>query len=129
MTFENKTEKYLRKIFDELELAVAGWELLCHQWFRFSDASGLHYCQLDFALVGPEHIVLIECKRSQTEIAELQMRELYIPVLRDVYKKPVVMVQAFNIATYDFSARRLPCPSELCFTPKPGVWYWHYVPL
>lgn len=62
-------------------------------WFEYQDVSGGHYCQVDFLLHLPDFVVVLECKYSWTREAFVQIENLYVPVLRVAYQKPVFGLQ------------------------------------
>ena len=98
------------------------------KWFSYEDENGIGHCQPDQFIELPDMIVLFECKLSQTWRAEDQMKELYLPVLKHHYDRPVVMIQVFKIM------KKLPSqkwiiehPAELVDFPRPGVFTWHVI--
>lgn len=58
-------------------------------WFAFVDANGAGNCSPDFVLAHGTYLTVFECKLSDKSYAKDQLRELYMPVLRHVYKLPV----------------------------------------
>lgn len=83
-TYQNKVGKFIRRKFPDL---VTG------QWFEYVDANGRGWCETDHYLVFEDQVILFECKLTQTHVAFLQMDELYKPILRKIYGKPVTGVQ------------------------------------
>lgn len=69
-------------------------EVISEQWIAFEDDHGLGWAQPDAYMVFPEHVVLVEAKLSWKLRAFPQMGVLYAPLLRWLYKKPVVGVLA-----------------------------------
>jgi hypothetical protein len=67
-----------------------GW--LHGQWFEFWDANGHGYCQPDFILVEPGRVLVLEAKYTWVLEAHAQLMQLYAPVLRAVFKRPVIGV-------------------------------------
>lgn len=55
---------------------------LHHQWFRFVDNAGPGYCCPDYLMVVRNVLWIVECKLTDWNEAEAQMRDLYAPVLR-----------------------------------------------
>lgn len=53
-------------------------------WFYFEDANGPGYCQPDLLLAYGQDLFVIEAKLTDCEAGRLQLRELYLPVLRHV---------------------------------------------
>jgi hypothetical protein len=48
--------------------------------------------QPDAILIGPHSVICFEVKLTQRQSALLQIGQLYRPLLREIYKKPVVGV-------------------------------------
>lgn len=59
-------------------------------WFEFFDANGHGYCQPDIVVDGHGRVLVVECKLTDIELAQAQLDYLYLPVLREVYRRPVV---------------------------------------
>ena len=58
---------------------------LYNPWIEFWDASGHHFAQPDFVLIGPADIVVLEVKLSQSPFAFDQLLYLYKPLLEHMY--------------------------------------------
>jgi len=83
----------MRKLQAELTRDFPAARMVSEQWIGFTDVNGSGMCQPDGWIVFPTHIVLLECKLTQTPVAQKQMRELYVPVLMHIYGLPVICVQ------------------------------------
>jgi hypothetical protein len=59
------------------------------QWFVYHADGLLGYCQTDFIRHSSTATYVLECKLSNVEQATEQLLDLYFPVLRRVYDKPV----------------------------------------
>ena len=59
------------------------------QWFEFFDANGHGYCQPDILVIRRDDVVVLECKLTEVDEAEAQLEDLYVHVVRRVYKLPV----------------------------------------
>lgn len=59
------------------------------QWFKYEDRNGIGHCQTDIILPLPGAIIIIECKLGNYAKGEAQLRELYLPVARAAFNKPV----------------------------------------
>jgi hypothetical protein len=64
------------KVGNALPHALAG------VWFEFHDDNGRGFCQPDFLLATPSGISIIETKLTYTKEAWVQLRGLYLPVVR-----------------------------------------------
>jgi hypothetical protein len=58
------------------------------QWFAFHADGKLGFCQPDFVYPSSA-IIVIECKLTNIEQATEQLLDLYFPVLRAAYDRPV----------------------------------------
>jgi hypothetical protein len=76
--------RYERKVIAEL-IHEYPEGLLPHQWFKWEDDSGLHWCQLDALHYAPDVLTLFEVKSRFTSDAWHQLRRLYEPVTRRAY--------------------------------------------
>jgi hypothetical protein len=64
-------------------LVAIGYIVNAGQWFEFHDANGPGLCQTDLLFDG----MVVECKLSDAAAARAQLEELYLPVLRMVYRQ------------------------------------------
>ena len=61
---------------------LQGFAVALHgQWFEFADASGHGFAQADFVFQG-DVVVVVEAKLTWTPSAYVQLRKLYLPLLR-----------------------------------------------
>lgn len=58
-------------------------------WYEFFDSNGRGFAQPDYVLVREQGVMVWECKLTDTEAAERQLRGLYFPVLEEVYRLPI----------------------------------------
>jgi len=70
------------------------------QWFEFQDMNGPGHCQMDLIIVGSKRVVLIECKLTEVEQGQNQLRDLYFPIAEMVWpdKKPLGIVAARHLS-------------------------------
>jgi len=127
MTYERTVGKRLQRRIEEGDLEG---KLMPAQWFRFEDENGRGYCQTDYYIICAGFIVLLECKLTQTQMAEGQMTELYVPILKHIYECPIICVQVFKNVRHKISNRLsdISILTEEPNHPKTGVWNWHYIP-
>lgn len=78
--------------------APAAWGVLrAGWWLRFTDEGGPGWAQPDFFFHGPERIILLEAKLTETPAAWEQLHFLYRPLLQRVFPGvPVVSAQVCN---------------------------------
>lgn len=87
------------------------------------DQMGPGHAQPDAFLVLPKHILLYECKLTQTVNAFLQMAQLYVPLLEQIFERPVMTLQVCRNLRYTPEAERT--PQELIANPEYGNFTWH----
>lgn len=123
--------RYQRKVHDKLrvELADQG-DILQEQWIRFTDAYGVHWCQLDSAFVGRDRVVVVEAKLSLRQHATgvAQLSRLYRPCLELIYDKPVAMLLAFKYWVPGAEVHTIDSPQDLLykqFADLKRPWGWH----
>jgi len=87
LTFERKFGKTLRQRFTDCDIRLGPWILYC-------DDSGWHYCQPDIVMLPPEGpAYLFECKLKHKPEAEGKVRNLYVPILHHLIKRPIAPFQ------------------------------------
>lgn len=116
-----------RRLKDRCASGELPAQLVSGQWFNFCDANGYGYCQTDYYLICEGFIILLECKLTQTDFAETQMRKLYEPILRKVYGLPVVVVQVFKNIRYHPAAQIKDILDAIEY-PRPETLSWHFLP-
>jgi len=119
--YERKVARYLKREHDKF-----GGELFVGQWLLFKDHHGYGKAQPDAYILRPELVVLIECKLTQADDAVPQLLNLYLPLIRGLYSRPVVCIQACHNLRYT-PKKLIKDPIELIDSPRPGVWTWHYI--
>lgn len=120
-TYERKVGKKLAYRADKLNI-----ELRSQEWIEYEDTNGYGYCQPDYYFICNGFIILAECKLTYTEQAFNQMTQLYMPVLKHIYKVPVIPVQVFkNLRCHLPNMVR--DITDIYDKPKHGLWNWHYL--
>jgi hypothetical protein len=117
ITYEHKVQRHLRDLAQEL-----GVEFHAQQWLQFSDADGLGFAQPDAFVVFEDEVLLFEAKLTQSDQAQGQCLELYVPLLENIYSRPCVACQVFKNIRYT-----VPEMIEYAFElrGKKGYWQWH----
>ena len=59
------------------------------QWYEYSADGQTGYCQPDVVVPLAGAVLVLECKLKNVEQAEGQLVQLYLPLLRAAYAKPV----------------------------------------
>ena len=75
--------RYERALAQALPQAIHG------PWFEFCDRNGKGWCQPDLVLKQEGRIYVLECKFTDTPAARVQLQQLYIPILGQVFGLPV----------------------------------------
>lgn len=121
LAFQRKVGKRLKQLIALEELFGI---LKDGEWYEFIDQEGIGFCQPDFELHYPDHIVCIECKLTQTPNAHLQVAELYKPVLQRVYQKKVFAIQATPMLIYKPNVL-VGDLADFVYEPTDGEVVWH----
>lgn len=115
LTYEKKIGKRLAAVWPGVHSG---------QWFEFEDANGHGCCQTDHFVVLEHHILLVECKLTETWVGFSQIDLLYRPVLEKFFGLPVIGVMACRHLVTRHNPRLITNVSEAL--PRPGVNYvWH----
>jgi hypothetical protein len=85
-------------------------------WLRFRDDAGLHWCQPDGILRGPDRVVIVEVKYNHTIEAWRQLRLLYEPVVGWLEELPISVVEV--VKWYDCAVQ---FPEEVKLVKDVGV--------
>jgi hypothetical protein len=89
LRYERRTQDYLEKLLHHGD-GGSEFVLNCNPWilyFRRTDRSAACFCQPDALLIGEEKIIIVEIKLSHTDDSYKQMRLLYEPVLKKIFKE------------------------------------------
>lgn len=84
LLYEDKFGKALAK-----QAVSTVWQCKLGTWFQFADENGSGYCQTDALIENSGHVVIFECKLTDTEKGRSQLSRLYIPVLTKATGKQV----------------------------------------
>jgi len=127
LRYEKSLERHLR---------ASGALLYAHPWIEFEDARGHGYAQPDF-IVAPAGTreaggaartrFLLEAKRSASGAAEVQLRDLYLPLVEALLPGSWVLVQVALNAVGKPTAL-LELAQVLSLVPSPTVHLWHWRP-
>ena len=117
LTYEGKVCRELLRRF----LAVR-----VGQWIQYADAIREGYAQPDCYVVLEKSVLVFEIKLTQCLAGELQIVELYRPLLELLYRKPVVGIMVCKNIVYEPVAliRR---PEDLMDSVDPRIFTWHWL--
>jgi hypothetical protein len=118
MTYQRKVERLLKREFEDLVVA---------QWLEFLDENGRGFAQPDVYLVGPHSVVLFEAKLTQRDSALSQIGQLYRPLLRFIYKRPVVGVLVCKNLRKDPGRWAIYSPAEVLDLTEEHIYTWHWL--
>lgn len=115
LTYERAVGRHLSRLY--------GQKPISNQWLRFIDANGQGYAQPDHYFVFEDHVLLIECKRTQTQKGLHQIDWLYRPLLFALYGRPVIGVMAckYMYKENDWTIRDI---KSLRPCNKTYTWHW-----
>lgn len=115
---------YERQVGEMVQgLGIVG-RLYLGQWIKYQDANGLGWAQPDVYIELEDSLLLIECKLTRTDSAVEQMLELYKPLLKRIYYKPISCLQIckFHQGLTMNMVGRL----EDMLEPRLGAWVLHW---
>ena len=95
-------------------------------WIEFTDVLGKGYAQPDAFIVTPHATFAFEAKLTQTRGGELQLTQLYAPLLRKIYMKPVVGVLVCKNLRWK-PQLEIEDLSEILRETEERVWTWHWL--
>jgi hypothetical protein len=95
------------------------------QWFEYFDANGHGYCQTDVLVLRRDDALVLECKLTEVEEAEAQLEDLYVPIVRRVYRLPVVGIVVVRHLTRLTNAARVCDSLEAAIKAEPWpILHW-----
>lgn len=68
-------------------------------WLEYYDVNGRGFCNPDIVLEADDRVLVLECKLTQTDVAQAQIEQLYKPCLKFMWAKPVFGVGVFRNLT------------------------------
>lgn len=101
-------------------------DVKCGQWIEFRDVNGTGFAQPDFFLVGPHSTVVLESKLTETDGGYSQIAALYRPLLRHIFRRPVVgiLVCKTLIRRPD---KLILAPAAVLDTTEEATYLWHFL--
>ena len=96
------------------------------QWIEFQDRNGHGFAQPDHYIVLPDKVLLFECKYSQVEEGLVQIGQLYKPLLRDIYKLPVVGILVCKVLRWECKWL-IAEPEEVLKGTSENIYTWHWI--
>jgi hypothetical protein len=110
-------EKFLRRELIDVQVG---------RWIEFCDANGGGYAQPDVFLVGPWSTLLFESKLKETQWGHSQIDELYRPLLRYIFGRPVIGILVCKFI--QFAPENLIMhPGELLDETSEKTYIWHWL--
>ena len=122
-TYEKRVGEELQRRIDSGALEGL---LYSGSWIEFLDANGHGFAQPDYFLVTDGVTLVFECKLSQRDAALVQVGRLYRPLLRELFKQPVVGIQVCKILRKE-SNWFVDDPSKLMAYRKEHIFTWHWI--
>lgn len=97
------------------------------RWIEFCDARGVGYAQPDFFLVQDHSVVCFEVKLKQTPVAYSQITHLYRPLLRHIFKLPILGVAVFHYLTPERRPVHIHHPLDVVGLKGEQTYVWHVI--
>jgi len=96
------------------------------RWIEYSDTGKRHFAQPDFFRVDPTRVTVFEVKLTQCPAGELQISQLYRPLLECIYQRPVIGVLVCRTLWYKPQALILN-PEDALRIESDGVLTLHWL--
>jgi hypothetical protein len=96
------------------------------QWIEFCDLNGRGFAQPDHYMLCDDSVIVFECKLTQQERGLIQLGQLYRPLLRKIYDRPVVGVLVCRVMRKECK-RLIDDPSVLLGTTREDIFTWHWL--
>ena len=77
-------------------------------------------------MVGPHSTILLESKLTENEWGHIQIAALYTPLLRHIFRRPVVGVLVCKTVTRK-PKYLIQHPAEVLDTTAEHIYTWHYL--
>lgn len=108
-------------------LSKAGYNVRSGVWIGYVDRNGPGAAEIDHLVYWKGGLVIIECKLSQTPNAELQISELYHPLLKHIFRGQ--LVQGVQVCKYLYMAPNNPVGSlrEVLAARTEDIFTWHHL--
>jgi hypothetical protein len=123
--------RYERKVKRHLDSEAQGrFDFLYQPWIYFEDSNGTGFCRPDFILTpaGRErHRIVVDAKRTATWRAEVQLRGLYLPVLRVLFPDSEFTLVQVAKFTGGLRTAILTLPDVLALPPSSEINFWHWM--
>ena len=105
-------------------------QIFHNQWIEFEDSNGKGFAQPDSFLVLKSRVICFECKLTETLAGYRQLTALYGPLLREIYKRPVVLVLTCrNLSRLDLRRVEVDSLRDALFAPATkGVITFQWLP-
>lgn len=124
-TFEKQVGRELKKLIKE---EIIDGELFSNRWLTFQDRNGHGFAQPDHFVVMKDYVLLVEAKLTEAIDANIQLNELYGPLLGFIYRRPILLLAAFKNPRTKPGAFHVQGPRELVENPRPGIHLWNFLP-
>lgn len=117
-TYEKRVGEFLRN---------RGYSFRSGVWIDYEDDNGVGYAQIDHLLILPDRLCIVEAKLSQTCNAELQIRELYRPLLKLITGGG--LIQGVQVCKNLYTEPQLPVRNieEVLATTSEEIFTWHFL--
>ncbi len=102
-------------------------ELRSSVWFEFLDANGRGVCEADHLIICPDRVVVVEVKLTQTPRGISQLKHLYLPCARHVFKEVPVLGVMVCKTLYEQPEALVGSFSEVLKSDPNVIPTWHWL--
>jgi len=118
MAYERRVGRTLSRCFPSAKLG---------QWIRFCDAQGTGFAQPDCYVALAEKVLVFESKLSSSQDGLGQIAALYRPLLRHIFRKPVVGVMVVKYLYADPGELEISSPLEALAKKEEELLVWQFL--
>lgn len=104
---------------------ASGFKVKHGQWFKYRDRTGTAYCQTDVLAARAGLLLVLEAKLTQKIEGELKLDRLYVPLMKALYKVPVVPILIFQNILWEPKHRLDALADAVKLRPRDRERVWH----
>lgn len=102
MVYERRVANYFKALYSGVQYGP---------WIEYEDRYGKGFCQPDIIIAKPSApLVIVECKLTATKTAFKQLRDMYLPVVAEIYnvaRKDIKLVHVCKNLTKRFVKEKM----------------------
>ena len=121
---QRKGRAYEKKAADLVEELLPGHTVLRGVWFQYVDRHGGGIAQPDYVVSSRKCVYVFEVKLTHTQQAFRQLQDLYEPLVRGYFRRPVTLIEICKTLTPDKNLRLIKDLSEASANGRVYTIHW-----